>query len=95
MFNFIIGAALLGLSAASYKQQRNAGKQAKREYETQTAENAKQSALVEKEKKAMEGKLLASRKKLNNSMARGNRGRVKGGLFGEAVTSTAMTDRLG
>lgn len=96
MLNFIVGAAMLGLSAMSYKQQRTATKQAKREYETQVAEQSRQADRIIKEKSILEKRAGEARNKLNTSVARGNRRRVKGGLFGDTqVQNNQMTDRLG
>ncbi len=84
-----IGAAVVGSAVMGMHQQHRAAKQAKRAANEQSAAIADQQGQARAEQNRMNSRLDASKRKLAVGMARSNRGRTKGGLFGDSANAQA------
>ena len=78
-------------------QAHKADKRGKREAENQRNAQAQQENTVRQEQGRINERLAAAQAKTNAGVARQNRSRMKGGLFGEDNTAggTPVTARLG
>lgn len=72
------GAAILGAREA-----RKGRKEASRQADQALGEANRQSAVLEGEQKRLNMEQEETRKKINQGIARGNKRRIRGGLFGE------------
>ncbi len=85
----VAAAAIGGLQVASavmgYKQQRSASKAAQRSADDQARAIGEQQNMARQEQSRINSRLDASKKKLAVGMARSQRRRSKGGLFGDSA----------
>ena len=81
----IIAGALIGGGSAVYGgiESRKSRKVAEREAGYQREAQAKQANELRSEQARLDSEQAAARKKLNAGLARGNKARIRGGLFGE------------
>ncbi len=84
-----VAGALIGSAVFGAHQQHRAGKQAKRAANEQSAAIAEQRGVAQREQNSLNARNDAARKKLAVGMARSQRRRSKGGLFGDSAEAQA------